>query len=94
MRSVAAILLLLTITPILNSQLYLTAPFGPDGTYNLYEVRGNGDGVLARLNSSPEFSPPFTPVEEVTEVITGNGVSGHIVTVDSALENHFLLEAG
>jgi|GEM_PF-3395132 len=81
------------------AQAYLTGPYGPNGTYNLYEIRGIGDGTLARLNASPDDVGPFgasmiSSAEQVTETFTGDNISGHLVRVDDAFESRFLFEAG
>lgn len=90
-----------------NAQLYVQAPFGAGGTYNLYEVRGLGDIALgdrygryqvlngsyaASTGGGDTWQNAFNAAGSTTETITGTNKVAHLAAVSSAEENSFIHE--
>lgn len=82
------------------AQTYFSGPFGPDGTYNLYEFVGEDSNPLFRPSEKlPRYvfgepswgrgSYAEAIVESRTrvETFTGQSIPGHLVTIGSAEEN-------
>jgi hypothetical protein len=90
-----------------SAQLYIQAPLGAGGTYNLYEVRGLGDVALGNrfgryevLNGSFSASTgagdtwqnAFNAAASTTESISGTNQTAHLVAINSAEENGLVHE--
>lgn len=61
---------------------YLTAPYGPGGTWNLYQA-----------NSVPStWSQAQAKAEATLDPLGGSGKKGHLVTIGSAAENMFVYQ--
>lgn len=73
-------LLLASLGGAAQAQQYFTGPYGPGGTWNLYEVvttPSTWDG--ARLTA-----------RAMTETLSGQNLAGHLVTLSSTNENNFV----
>lgn len=67
---------LLALCAISGAQELFTAPFGPDGTWNLYQLKG---------------AATWNDAKRDAETVKGPGNSaGHLVTFSSIAENHFM----
>ncbi|MDB6071328.1 MAG: uncharacterized protein JWL81_2499 [Verrucomicrobiales bacterium] len=62
---------------------FYTAPYGPGGTYNLYEVTNSAATWLAAHNASIAKQAQATGVPGVA----GNTITGHLIAIDSWQEN-------
>src|SRR5690349_12488656 len=106
LAAIAAALYCANSSPV-RAQLYIQAPFGAGGTYNLYEVRGLGDislgdryGRYQVLNGSfaastgagDTWQNAFNAASATTETITGVNKVAHLASIGSAEENGFVHE--
>ena len=86
------------------AQTYFSGPFGPDGTYNLYEFVGRESELelklsekLPRYDLGEQQSRQSVSYEEAVELsrsrvetFTGQSIPGHLVTIGSAEENELM----
>lgn len=78
---------------------YFAGPFGPDGTYNLYQIVGATDlqDLFPRIDVADEqrrviFEEAVLDSRSRVESYTGDEISGHLVTIGSQEELDFVYE--
>ena len=69
--------------PVLSDRELYTAPFGPGGTWNLYEVVGFRHGRVDTWYNAFLNSTNLDPV-------ASTGLRGHLVSIGSAAENEYV----
>ncbi|MFO0897495.1 MAG: PA14 domain-containing protein [Pirellulales bacterium] len=78
----------------LPAQVYVTGPYGPGGTWNLYELRGAGWTSARFANGEDGARHTFLEANALAnasrESVTGKNALGHLAAPSTAQENAFL----
>ncbi len=73
--------------------VYYSAPFGPSGTYNLYKLVAASQNFDTARDNAVNTTAGSTGVAGAAAPPLAD-LTGHLVTIGSALENHFVYRIG